>query len=230
MTDETRATPAAPGTAPSPTVEAGRPPRGAGSADTADDAEGVLAHAATGEAAGDTAPEVTGAPPRRPRRLVVALVVVLVAALAGGTYLGVLARSWSVRAGALEATATDLGTRLARAEADLDQRTSELGTATAQLDTAQARIIELADEKARTGDDREVQRQLATSQERVSEAAASVASSLQSCVAGQDTLIGYLHEADLYDPAELARFEGEVATLCDQAAAANDRLQRELDR
>ena len=174
-------------------------------------------------------PGRTASPARR-RWPLVAVVVMLVAALAGAAYLGVLARAWSDRADALGATADDLGARLARAEADLEQRTGELGTATAELATAQARIIELADEKARTGDDREVQRQLVAYQERVSEAAAAVATSLRSCVSGQDTLIDYLRQPELYDPDDLARFEGEVAALCGQAAAANDDLQRELDR
>ncbi|TRW44890.1 hypothetical protein [Georgenia yuyongxinii] len=173
----------------------------------------------------------TAAAARRPRRWVaVVLAVLLVLTLAAGAYLAVLARAWSVRAGELDAVATDLGTRLAQSQADLDQRTSELGTAQSQLQASRDRIVELADEKAQTGDERETQRQLAEYQERVSAAAGSVASALQECVRGQEQLIGYLKDAELFDASALESFEAEVATFCDQAEAANADLQRELDR
>ncbi|WP_448071729.1 hypothetical protein [Georgenia yuyongxinii] len=168
---------------------------------------------------------------RRPRRWVaVVLAVLLVLALAAGTYLAVLARAWSARSGELDAVAADLGTRLAQAQADLDQRTSELGTAQSQLQAARDRIVALADEKAQTGDEREAQRQLAEYQERISAAAGSVASALQECVSGQEQLIGYLRDAELFEPSALESFEAEVATFCDQAEAANADLQRELGR
>ncbi|MFH5822608.1 hypothetical protein [Georgenia sp. AZ-5] len=168
---------------------------------------------------------------RRPRRWpVVVLTVMLVAALGGAVYLGALARAWSDRAEALDATAADLGAQLAQAQADLDQRTTELGTARSQLQAAEDRIVELADEKAQTGDDREIQRQLAEYQAQVSAAAASVASALQQCVSGQEELIGYLREPDRYDQAQLQQFEADVTVFCDQAVEANAELQRELDR
>jgi hypothetical protein len=160
----------------------------------------------------------------------VLLAVVLVAALAAGAYLAVLARAWSVRSDELDATARDLGGRLAQTQADLDQRSSELGTVRAQLQTAQDRLVALADEKARTGDDREAQRQLAEYQARVSEAAGAVASALQECVRGQEQLIGYLKDPGRYDPASLGGFERDVTSLCDQAETANADLQRELGR
>lgn len=185
--------------------------------------------APTGES--PTTPLAPAAPPRPRRRWpVVTLAVVLVGTLAAGAYLAVLARAWSARADELDATATDLGRRLAQTQADLDQRSSELGTVQAQLQTAQDRLVELADEKARTGDDREAQRQLAAYQARVSEAAGAVASALQECVRGQEQLIGYLKDRERYDPASLAGFEGDVTSLCDQAETANADLQRELDR
>ncbi|MPV90290.1 hypothetical protein GB882_16575 [Georgenia ruanii] len=176
-----------------------------------------------------TTPPAPAAPARSRRRwLTVLLAVVLVATLATGAYLAVLARAWSARADVLDTTATDLGRRLAQTEADLDQRSSDLGAVQAQLQTAQDRLVQLADEKAQTGDDREAQRQLAAYQARVSEAARAVASALQECVRGQERLIGYLKDQERYDPASLAGFEGDVTRLCDQAEAANTQLQREL--
>lgn len=169
-------------------------------------------------------------PDRRRRWPVPVLAVLLVLTLAGGAYLGILARAWAQRSADLEAVAVDLGTQLGQTQADLDQARSELAVVSDQLDVAHQRITELADEKAQAGDDREIQRQLADYQARVSQAATSVASALEECVHGQERLIAYLEEADAYDPADLARFESEVATFCAAATQANADLQEEIDR
>jgi hypothetical protein len=184
-------------------------------------------------------PAVPAADGHRRRRAVttatLVLLVLLVLGLATSTvHLYRTSTAWEDRAGAYLQDARALGEELATTRAALDGTESELEGVRAQLATAQGRIVELADEKAQIGDDREVQRQLVDYQQRVSEAAGQVALALDQCVQGQQELIGYLQNtvtgAALYDPAELERFRTDVEQLCQTASEANIALQRELSR
>lgn len=175
-------------------------------------------------------PPARSAHPDRRRRQVVVLSVLLVVVMAAGAYLAVLTRAWWQRATELENVSIELGEELGRTRAQVEAAQDELAVVSAQLEAAQGRITELADEKAQAGDDREVQRQLADYQRRVSQAAASVASALGECVRGQNQLIQYLRTSDSYDPAELASFEAQVRDFCDRATEANADLQEELNR
>ena len=183
-----------------------------------------------------TSPAIAAGPPAPRRRsrwraVVLALVVLLLlGALAAAVHLYRTTTAWQTRAADYERAAEELGATLATTQADLEGARAELEGVRTQLATANERIVQLADEKAQLGDDREVQRQLVDYQQRVSEAAGTVALALDQCVQGQDLLIGYLANAAQYDPVELERFGDDVQTLCQQATDANAQLQQELSQ
>lgn len=161
---------------------------------------------------------------------IVLLSLGLVAALALAGYLFSVATQWQERSEELTAISTELGTDLAATRARLEGTQAELDAVRSQLANAQERIIQLADEKAQLGDDREVQRQLADYQARVSAAAGTVASALDECIQGQQMLIGYLEDRERYDEEDLERFRSDVDRLCQSATDANLALQRELSQ
>ena len=163
----------------------------------------------------------------RPTRL---LAVVLLGTVALAGYLFASANAWQGRADDYLDASLDLGAELASTRGELAGAQSELEGVRGQLATAQQRIIELANEKAQLGDESEIQQQLVDYQERVSEAAGQVAQALNQCVQGQNQLIGYMENADQYDPGELEEYATSVQTLCQQATEANIALQRELAR
>ncbi|RYV52535.1 hypothetical protein EUA98_03385 [Pengzhenrongella frigida] len=154
----------------------------------------------------------------------------LVAALAVAGYLWTTTEGYRELAASTEEEARAIGTELATTRTELEGAIAELDGVRAQLATAQARITALADEKAQIGDDREAQRQLVDYQQRVSVAAGTVASALDSCIKGQGQLIAYLKDAAAYDPADLATFESQVGGLCASATDANESLQDELSK
>lgn len=194
---------------------------------------------------------------RRIRRILAATGVVLLVAALGTT--AVLARhlwrtadAWQDRADRYERDATGLGQDLAVERADLAATRAELEAVRDQLAVAHERIIGLADEKARLGDDNEVQKRLVDYQERVSDAAGTVALALDQCVQGQQQLIALMALApapetppatppatpppadpDAPQPPteeEIAELRDVVDELCDAATEANIGLQLELSR
>lgn len=170
---------------------------------------------------------------RRPRAAQVAsiLLTVLLAATAGlAWYLHDTARAWEQRSEEYLEVSLDLGEELAGVRRDLAGAQAELDAVRAQLGTLQTRLVELANEKARLGDDWEIQLQHLDYQERVTEAAGEVALALDQCVRGQNDLIGYLRNAEEYDEEELDLFAEGVQELCDRATEANISLQLELSR
>lgn len=195
------------------------------------------AHAVTADPSAPPAP-VAPAPARGRRvavRVTLGVLVVLVLALGAATvHLYRTSTAWEERAGEYLADARGLGGDLAAERAELAGTRAELDAVRDQLATAHARIVELADEKAQIGDDREVQRQLVDYQQRVSDAAGQVAHALDQCVQGQQQLIGYLQQTvegtARYDEADLDRFTRDVDALCQAASEANMSLQRELSR
>ncbi|WP_258726795.1 hypothetical protein [Cellulomonas sp. NS3] len=176
------------------------------------------------------APEVVPARHRRQPWAVIVLAMLFALTLALATYLVVLTRAHEERAAEWEQVARTTGTELAQQRVELDGAIAELEAVRAQLQTAQARITELADEKAQIGDEREAQRQLVDYQARVSDAAGKVAGALDVCVDGQYQLISYLENAAAYDAADLARFRTDVQQVCGAARDANAALQLELER
>ncbi|MFI2752622.1 hypothetical protein ACGIF2_04215 [Cellulomonas sp. P22] len=161
---------------------------------------------------------------------VIVLGLLLAVLLGASTYLVVLARSLEQRSTEWEQVARGTVEDLAQSRGELEGALAELEGTREQLGAAQARITELADEKAQLGDDREVQQRLVDYQERVSEAARDVASALSTCIDGQYRLIEYLQNAAQYDPTDLARFRSDVERVCGAATDANATLQKELDR
>jgi hypothetical protein len=175
------------------------------------------------------------APPPAPRHRrrawtvsVSVLSVLLVATASLATYLWLVTDRQDRRSAEIEAQARTIGTDLATLRAEHEGTLGELAGVTDQLETAQERITQLADEKAQVGDDREVQRQLVDYQARVSQAAANVASALSTCIDAQNQLITYLEDAASYDPADLERFKGDVQGVCAAATEANTELRRQL--
>lgn len=160
------------------------------------------------------------------------LSLLLVAALAGGGWLTWrLLRTndaWQEHAQEWQRLAERHGEDLAQSQADLEATQSELDAVSAQLATAQERITELADEKAQLGDESAFQQQLADYQSRVSTAAGDVATALATCIEGQESLIEYLDNAELYDADSLAAYRASVQQYCGDARDANAQLQAEL--
>ena len=173
-------------------------------------------------------------PPRHRRRaptvVVVLLAVALVVALLGVGRMLQVTTAWQRSSAQWQALARTHGDQLAQARADLQAAQDELTSTRAQLDAAQQRITQLADEKAKLGDTTAVQQQLADYQPRESHAAGKVATSLATCIDGQNKLISYLDNAAAYDATSLAGYRNDVRSYCDQATAANTALQRELSR
>lgn len=187
---------------------------------------------------------------RRRRWPVVVLAVALILALASAGYLLALARAWEDRAVALEGTSRDLGGELGQVRADLEESRSTLALVESQLEVAQDQIHELADAVAQTGDDREVQRQVAEYQRQLSANAAAVAGVMDECIAGQEDLIEHLEEAAQPAPSpspsasdadaddadeepaapavDLAAMRERVTGLCAQAEEAHTSLQEEV--
>jgi len=185
---------------------------------------------ATAEAPMASDPADSADPPRLRPRAVAVLLALLVLALVLAGYLGTTARAYQERATWGVNQARAIGVDLASTRAALEGTTAELEGVRTQLATAQARITALADEKAQVADDREAQRKLVDYQQRVSEAAGTVASALERCVRGQDQLIAYLGNTSAYSPADLRRFGTEVDGLCQSATNANQALQVELSK
>ncbi len=175
--------------------------------------------------------------PHRPRGYRVAvwtLSVLLVAALAGGAWLALyllrVNEQWQEHSQQWQALAEQHGADLAQARSDLEATSSELAAVRGQLATAQERITQLADEKAQLGDESALTQQLADYQRRVSTAAGQVATALATCIDGQEALIRYLENSELYDPASLASYRADVERYCGDARDANAELQSELSR
>lgn len=174
------------------------------------------------------APEPHGAPRRG--RAVPVLAVLLALALGLTAYLWVTTVSWRDTSGTWEAEATRYATEVGTLRSRLEGVNAELTAAREQLATATGRITDLANEKAQLGDENVASQQYLEYQQRVSEAAGVVATALGQCTDGQQQLIGYLKDPGAYDPADLERFEAQVADLCTQARDANAALQQELQR
>lgn len=168
------------------------------------------------------------APAPGPRRGSRWLAVLLVVTIAVGAYLWVTTVRWQGTSAEWEAKAHEYAEEVAALRMQLDGANSELQAARDQLSTATARITDLANEKAQLGDENVASQQYLDYQTQVSGAAATVASALGQCVSGQEQLVGYLKDANQYEPADLRRYERQVNALCEDAEQANQALQREL--
>lgn len=156
------------------------------------------------------------------------LSVLLVAALAAGTYLAILSNQWHDRSAEWESESRALGEKVANLTTDLSGTTSELTIARDQLLTAQARITELADEKAQVGDDRENQKLRASDIQAVAQEALNVSASLGDCISAQNMVLGYLFAPDTAPPEALQTAIDQSNTVCAAAIADYNSLQQDL--
>jgi len=197
------------------------------------------------------APAGPGGRDHRRRWPVVLLVLALVVALGGGLYLAHNTRAWSDRATELDAVARALGTELAETRAELEETQGTLALVETQLDGAQDQIHELADTVAQTGDDREIQRQVAEYQGELFAAATGVTGTMGQCISSQSEYTLAL-EDELVRVQAILRADGEepteepsptatpesrpdlnamrrgVVDVCEAAANAHESLQQRL--
>jgi len=173
---------------------------------------------------------------RRERRrrwaLLTVLVVLLLGASAGGVYLWRVAEAWIERDAQWQSHSTELTGTIGEVSQELEDTKAELEVVRGQLDQAQLRISELADEKARLGDEHAVVRQLAEYQERVTTAATAVVGALDSCIASQQRLIRWYAETPEPEPEDLETFtelSGALDEVCSAAQEAKESLQEELE-
>ena len=170
--------------------------------------------------------------PRRGRAGWIAAVVVLVLLLAGAAtldwYLWRTSNEWEARSEALTAINYDLGGRLSAEQQTTMQLSNEIDLLTQQLATSNQKVTDLSAEKASAVDESAYYLQEIDALEQNVESAAGTASALQRCVDGQQELVTYLQDAELYDPEDLEAFRTSVDELCTQAEEANVRLQDSL--
>lgn len=199
--------------------------------DLTDEPETAPAHSSSAPTGTGTAHHLER--PRRRRGATVAIVllsVALVAALAGGGYLGLLSHQWNERSGEWEAQSRELGQRVADLSTDLEGITGDLTSTRDQLTTAQQRITELADEKAQVGDDRESQRIAVSDFQAVAEAAVDVSSKMGDCVTAQNSLLGFLSAPDSTTPEGLQQATDDTNSICKVATDSYNALQRDLSQ
>jgi hypothetical protein len=167
---------------------------------------------------------------RRPGRLTTALLVVVLAAIAGLGYVTWTARSW-------QAVAVQRGKDLQDTRASLDQANQkvqsltsnlattkqQLATTTSNLAVANARIRQLASDKANAIDHADGLTQLVTMSSRVS-------AELSRCVSLQSELFGYLANLSAYDYVAVMGFVDRVGTTCQQAQSDSSVLASALNR
>lgn len=161
---------------------------------------------------------------RRPRWLIGYAVLVTIALLGAcgvGAYLWYATDEWRSEAEHRQALATDLADQRDELAAELDQAQRDLSATEEQLLELQNRLLTLAEERAQTGDELELTRMIAQD-------VAGVAADLQSCVQGQDTLIGVLEQPELYDPEAVDQVVEEVRTACNEALQRSEQLQQRL--
>jgi len=161
---------------------------------------------------------------------VVILSLLTAAALGLGTYFWFAADRWQAAAAAWEDQARNHGASVAEVTAQLETARAEVVAIQDNLQSAQARITELANERAQLGDQQVVDQNRIDFQARLSAAAGQVASSLELCITRQDELIEALRNPGRYTEESVARFGEQVVQFCNDARTANANLQAEINR
>lgn len=156
------------------------------------------------------------------------LTALLIAAVSVAVYLRNVSLEWEQQVEDVKAQNYDLGDRLSQEQTQVVDLQKKVDDVTSQLKTAQQRVIELADEKAQSGDSVEFYERQIDELNTILSTSTGVAGALTQCIEKKEELIGYLRNAANYDPAELAAFEAGVKTRCDNAIAANVELQQVL--
>jgi hypothetical protein len=165
-------------------------------------------------------------------KLGIAVTVVLTLLLIASVWISVHLRNvsldWEAQVEEIKAQNYDLGARLSEEQTQVVELQSANDQLTSQLKTAQQKVLELADEKAQQGDDVEFYARQIDDLTVALSTAAGVANALDRCIEGKTQLVGYLKEAEKYDPVELEAFEASLKIKCDNAVAANVELQQLL--
>lgn len=159
----------------------------------------------------------------------IVLSVLLVAALGGAAYLAVLSNQWHDRSAEWESESRMLGEKVANLTADLSGMTAELAITREQLATAQARITELADEKAQVGDDRENQKIRASDIQAVAQEALRVSGTLGDCIGAQNTVLGYLTDPVVPAPEVVQTAVDQANSVCTTAIDDYNSLVKDLE-
>jgi len=121
-------------------------------------------------------------------------------------YLIVVANQWSSRVDELTTISADLGQQVAEQAVALESAQNKAATAQSQLDTATARITDLANEEANATDHEGVWINLVDA--------------MADCADGRQDLIDVLTNSDLYFPGKTnAQYESELTTYCDGVTA-----------
>ncbi len=166
------------------------------------------------------------------QRLWIAVTAVLTILLFVAIWLMMQTRSsalkWEQQVEDVKAQNYDLGQRLAGEQSQVVDLQGQNDQISGQLKTTQQKILDLADEKAQQGDNVEFYAREIDNLTTALATAGAVSNSLDRCIAGKTQLIGYMKEADQYDPIEIADFEASLKIKCDNAVAANVELQRVL--
>ncbi len=139
-----------------------------------------------------------------------------------------VSNQWQAQVEDVKAQNYDLGQRLADEQAKVVALQAQVDLVSEQLNTAQQRVLELADDVAQRDDNAEFYARQINDLTDVLTTAATVANSLNKCVDYQQQLIGYLTTPANYDPLEVATFQSGVVKVCDAATAANVDLQTAL--
>lgn len=145
-------------------------------------------------------------------------------------YLWNTTQDWEQRAGELTEINYDLGGRLSSEQQTTMQLNSEIDLLTQQLATSNQTVTALSAEKAGAVDESAIYLQEIEALEGNLNSAGSVANALRRCMDGQQELVGYLRDAENYEPEDLEDFSNSVAELCADARLANDRLQESLNQ
>jgi len=178
-------------------------------------------------------PKAPASKPRASRGAIAAIVLLSLlttAALALGTYFWLAADRWQANSAAWEDQARAQGVSVAEVQEQLAAAQAETSALQQHLDSAQARITELANERAQLGDQQVVDQNRIDFQQRLSAAAGQVASSLDLCIARQDELIDALRNPGRFTEDSVARFGEQVVQFCAEARTANANLQAEINR
>ena len=138
------------------------------------------------------------------------------------------ALQWERQVEDVKAQNYDLGVRLADEQTQVVNLQGQNDQVSSQLKTVQQKVLDLADEKAQQGDNVEFYAREIDNLTTALSTAKSVANALDRCIEGKTQLIGYMNEADKYDPIEIVDFEASLKIKCDNAIAANVELQRVL--
>jgi len=172
--------------------------------------------------------------PQRRKKGTIATIVVLtlltLGSLAFAGYMWLSAARWQSNAEAWSEQATTHGESVANLSEELQVTQQQVNSLEQLLESAQARITELANERAQLGDRQVVDQNQIDFQQRLSVAAAQVASSLDLCISRQDELIEALRNPGRYTEESVAQFGQQVGQFCAEAPSANTNLQAEINR